>query len=786
MFDPTKLISVEEMLVTEWYKSLDSVKINKDNTVVTEVIPQTSGRFNTLAVVDTVDARGAVVRRDRDINYNRVDISEVIGKYAPVVTDSTGISTHQLLSNVVTAPVRYATPAILAQALAEAYGANVVESDFFTVVRPGVTITETILGEAYNVVNFTADGDKLRYTAGKVMVVDPISGDGGDIDLGMVDGAELYTASAFGEKLTITLPAAKDAANMRIVLAQVTNLTVTKAKAIMLSAVADSANNEWRFDAGSDPWVGDRVSDTTEGGPTISIHSVDGYYHVTMTPNGGEPVDRVSTKVFAKTDIDLVRLQTYHVEKPVAYDLGAKRENVLGDNPAGHKTPTAVYNETTDFLGEKRVAHQAGYAINSFTPDGNAYAFSMTTYDLGDVPEFDITVSNVVDGNYISLGQATTFVGIAESGQEVEAFKNLLETHFVSQYKIAGLGFTATKTSSEAQSLSTNGESATLGVLDPTTIESIALSYRSGETRTLTGEINHLDAETDSIVSDPWVFADPNQTPTMDFTSKLAQIINPVVFVVHGVSGNKADALKYMKYSSSALPLAESEMGYLEPVIGIKANADSTAVTGELKYPVQVVNALTVGYKIDDAGRFIGLPKSGLNFGGCRIEKTFVFDGNHFVEMTFTIEKLAALLNSLGTTGLQLRVHEIGDDNQLVIGTEYTYMLTISSKDSHQLQIRDANYNLVAMTTITNWVETDNVAIMLVTDPLTKQMYFADSSDYASRYINPQFNTVDVNQAKAQRKRYKVVLELSLDASAVAPTVEISLSKSHIDGGGIM
>lgn len=169
MFDPTKLVTPLDSVVKATNERVRKLLIDESNAVVKSVESHT-GHFNTKALVDIVDSDGIVVRADREILYNRVDIGEFVDGLAIETKDIYDITNKNIITDNVTQTNTNPGVDDLVTLFNNEYNLPVEADDLTMVTRTQVTERDTSFGRVYKDINCKITTGTVMYSGGNIVV----------------------------------------------------------------------------------------------------------------------------------------------------------------------------------------------------------------------------------------------------------------------------------------------------------------------------------------------------------------------------------------------------------------------------------------------------------------------------------------------------------------------------------------------------------------------------------------------------------------------------------------
>lgn len=169
MFDPNKLINPVNDVMDSLTTKIPGVSLTIDNTVVKNV-SLTNNYYNTLVVIDEIDSDKNVVRADREIVYNRVDIGNFIQSNSLAVKDNNGVVNYNIITDMVKRTTTDVDLTLLTDVLNKQFSLPVLESDMIMSERTLIKAKDTSFGPVFNTVNCAISGNTVTYTGGTVSV----------------------------------------------------------------------------------------------------------------------------------------------------------------------------------------------------------------------------------------------------------------------------------------------------------------------------------------------------------------------------------------------------------------------------------------------------------------------------------------------------------------------------------------------------------------------------------------------------------------------------------------
>lgn len=169
MFDPTKLVTPLDVVIKATNERVRKLLIDENNTVVKSVESHT-GHFNTKALVDIVDSDGVVVRADREILYNRVDIGEFVDGLAIETKDIYDITNKNIITDYVTQTNTNPGVDDLVTLFNNEYNLPVEADDLTMVPRTQVTGRDTSFGQVYKDINCKITTGLITHSGGNIVV----------------------------------------------------------------------------------------------------------------------------------------------------------------------------------------------------------------------------------------------------------------------------------------------------------------------------------------------------------------------------------------------------------------------------------------------------------------------------------------------------------------------------------------------------------------------------------------------------------------------------------------
>lgn len=169
MFDPTKLVTPLDVVIKATNERVRKLLIDENNTVVKSVESHT-GHFNTKALVDIVDSDSVVVRADREILYNRVDIGEFVDGLAIETKDIYDITNKNIITDYVTQTNTNPGVDDLVTLFNNEYDLPIEASDLVLVPRTQVTERDTSFGRVYKDINCKITTGSVMYSGGNIVV----------------------------------------------------------------------------------------------------------------------------------------------------------------------------------------------------------------------------------------------------------------------------------------------------------------------------------------------------------------------------------------------------------------------------------------------------------------------------------------------------------------------------------------------------------------------------------------------------------------------------------------
>ena len=169
MFDPTKLVTPFDTVVKATNERVRKLLIDESNTVVNSIESHT-GYFNTRALVDNVDSDGVVVRADREILYNRVDIGDFVNGVAIETNDIYDVPNKNIITDYVTQTNTNPSVDDLVTLFNNEYNLPVEANDLTMVPRTQVTGRDTSFGRVYKDINCKITTGSVMHSGGNIVV----------------------------------------------------------------------------------------------------------------------------------------------------------------------------------------------------------------------------------------------------------------------------------------------------------------------------------------------------------------------------------------------------------------------------------------------------------------------------------------------------------------------------------------------------------------------------------------------------------------------------------------
>lgn len=169
MFDPTKLVTPFDTVVKATNERVRKLLIDESNTVVNRIESHT-GYFNTKALVDNVDSDGVVVRADREILYNRVDVGEFVNGVAIETKDIYDVPNKNIITDYVTQTNTNPSVDDLVTLFNNEYNLPVEVNDLTMVPRTQVTGRDTSFGRVYKDINCKITTGSVMHSGGNIVV----------------------------------------------------------------------------------------------------------------------------------------------------------------------------------------------------------------------------------------------------------------------------------------------------------------------------------------------------------------------------------------------------------------------------------------------------------------------------------------------------------------------------------------------------------------------------------------------------------------------------------------
>lgn len=585
MFDPKKMVSPLTALKDEVGGNLSKVLLNEDNTVVKSV-RHNNAYHNTAAVINTIDASGAVIREDRELLYDRINLEEHIKKFSKFHREDDGDVSYALLTDTVTETNRNANATQLARVLIDVHKLPISEDDLIMTQRDTLEPKTTPFGKVYSSINCAISKDMVTYRGGAIPI--PVMGHYDYAYKSLVTdvqpGFSIIRQWVQGEKLELDLPNMSIADDWTICVELVDVVDYNSPGKILFVMSLDANLNSWVVYKGYNV-VG---SFDAFNNNTITVSTIDGMLKLRGNSNDSSKIDINDTKIISTASEGLQRI-TVFTKNPSRQDI---QFNMTVKKPASTYIPSVsgptYHIGTTEYDDGVRKANrntpELEFGITSDSTLDNRMIAGMV-WDIANVDTFDVRVFNRTQdgGDYSGLDINHSYLIVTDKSNYIENVKSAIVNNFTST-DVVGV------------SLSSQGEDGLGAFINADRLQVPPDTY--GSYSSLKLSVNKLTG----IITYTVLFGPVNKpelavhTFTGDIENALSGFENPIVLMITAASVNSGGGLFLHGIESDALPLSLIEVNPINVNNYISASPSSNALVGNLTLPVAITNTLCSGY----------------------------------------------------------------------------------------------------------------------------------------------------------------------------------------------
>lgn len=759
MFDPKKMVSPLTALKDEVSGNLSKVLLNEDNTVVKSV-RRNNAYHNTAAVINTIDASGALIREDRELLYDRINLEEHIKKFSKFHREDDGDVSYALLTDTVSETVRNVDALQLADVLKNVHLLPIDDNDLMVSQKNTVEPIVTPFGRVFSSVNCVINNGLVTYRGGTTPV--PVLPAGfkyfsKTVSTDIQPGFSIIREWIHGEKLELTLPNMSVADDWRICIESVDSINYNSQGKLWSILSLDSDLNAWEvYTDGAVKGYFDAVDANV-----ISISLVDGILKLNGKANDTLKVDILGTEPLSTASQGLMRMTVFTrnpSRQEIQINMGVKK-------PAANYKP--VVSGPTETVGivksydryMNRIDNPAlnfGITANSKLDDLMMCAM---VWDINDVDAFDLRIFNRPGdgGDYSGLSSYNNggYLLITDRNNYIEKVKTAIATNFTYD-DVIGISYGIFNDEFETAYVNS------VKVVNET-ISGNAYSSFKLTTDKLTNTVSY-----EILYGPPESPEEAIATYTGDIVDKLNTFENPIVLLVTTSSAVHGDSyiLSY-GIESTPLPAVVVEVNPTNVNNLISANPASNALIGGLTLPVAITNTLCSGYVEHTKNTFKSAVKS-TSSGVGSITKLISLNNlsGDSVVTRFDVREWSSLVKSLNMRQAFIEVVNAADVT-----------------DTFRVEINVLGVNNFTLTTYL-----DGLLVNTIPYTPTNGVVLSVSLDNSEMSINYTGFDKIINESYAQSDgqaatKFRVEFGLVVSKRTTLPTITVSNNLILGDGG---
>lgn len=750
MFDPKILVTPQRVLINAASGNLNKILIDENNTIVKSIKDNTS-YHNTIALVDNIDKDGVVIRENREVMYDRIDINTYINRVAKKHREDDGDISHLLLTDHVTETMRNVDNIQLAQVLKDVYQLPIDDHDLVSRQVNDLKPMTTAFGKVLSKVNCTIRDGLVTYRGGTIPLPTinmeyniPAKIVTGDIQPGL----SIIREWTHGEKLEFNLPDMSVSDDWRIYIESIDAVDYNGPGKLWCTLALNVEYNAWEV------YMDGQVCghfDATDAN-AIVLTATGGKLKLTGKVNETINVDLTSVENILTTSGGLQRI-TVFTKNPARQEI---QFNMSAKKPA--KTYKALVDAPSELVGAEflygKYRNDPANSECYFQTTNPKFANRMLTgvaWDIGSVDTFDVRMFNRdgEGGDYSGLNQLGrgSYLLVTDKNNYIEKVKAAILTNF-STPDVVGISLHEFNESNRSNAYVNSDK------FEDNARENIGFPSFKLMVDKKTNKVNY------EIMYTPAAYpGEPLLTRTGMVTDNLDTFENPIVLLVSVM--DVGYAMDLFNFGITADPLPPVQVNVQDMNINniISAAPQSNALTGSLSLPVALSNIICVGYNETRKNTF-------------KSEVKAVSTG------IGSITKLIRL-SSVEEFVLNINVATWGDlVRNLNIRQTYMEVVNVANvTDRFKIQIDVLNIENVIVTTYVNDMLTNTKELVidnatnfkLVIKPT--EMYL-EYNDNAKTY-HPTHNYAGINTTKRYRVEFgvKVAKRSTLPQLTVKQTI---------------